>query len=269
MQQPNRTGPPAGPQASPWAPHHGPVRPFLIPRNRFSRPDGKRTTVERIRGTWPSVVVTPQAHGKMWALVRACPIEIGWLSPCTRRADGAIIVSDVFVPSQVCTASTTEITPDGEQEMLSAFIAEGKLHTINSLRCWGHSHVSMSVFASGTDEQQTRVYLDRFDDFFVRLIANKRGDLFCSLYLIEEGFAIHDPVLELYKNDWKAYAAWAEREVKTKVSEPPRRFFYFGPGRDRDGAPYGGWPWSLEPDHRVDPGAARGALEHDTSEDTR
>jgi len=156
----------------------------------------------------------------MWALIQTCNIEVGWLSTCYKLGDG-FVIDDVFVPQQRCTAATTVITREGEAELLDTLMSERKYDTINSLGCWGHSHVNFDVFASGQDEAQTQEYLEKRrgqkHNHFIRVIANKRGDFFCSLYLLDSELVLHNPLLEVAKPDAEVYVAWAQEQIDRKV----------------------------------------------------
>lgn len=193
------------------------------PADRFVRPVGAGLTIDLLNNKqWPKVTLTPEAHGKMWALIQACDIEVGWLSTCLKTATGDFVIDDVFVPGQRCTAASTTITKDGEAGLLDTLLREKKYDSINRLGCWGHSHVNMSVFASIVDETQTDAYLkkrqEQKHDYFIRVIANKRGDFFCSLYRLDAEVVLHHPPLQVEKAEAKKYAEWAKEQIERHVT---------------------------------------------------
>ena len=51
----------------------------------------------------------------------------------------------------------------------------------------GHSHVNMSTSPSGQDDKQMEVFADSNDDFFIRIITNKQGNLRLDIYDFESG----------------------------------------------------------------------------------
>ena len=208
-------------RGKPHSLHPVPKRPILLlPPDRFERPAGEGLTIGLINGMeWPRVRLTELAHAKMRALVHECETEIGWLSSCSDTPDGDIVIDDVFVPHQFCSMATTEITEYGEGEMLSSLMAAGQIDVIRRLRCWGHSHVNMTVFASGTDEEQTQCFLEKGHPFFVRLIANKRDELFCSLYLMERNMVLHNAPLDVEAAPYDDYIEWARGEIDQKVTQ--------------------------------------------------
>ncbi|MBI3572018.1 hypothetical protein HY091_00570 [Candidatus Kaiserbacteria bacterium] len=195
----------------------------LAPADRFARPAGAHLTIGPLNSKqWPKVILTPEAHGKMWALVQTCEIEVGWLSTCFKTENGDFVIDNVFVPGQRCTAASTTITKDGEAGLLDALLRAKKYESINRLGCWGHSHVNMAVFASGIDETQTTTYLkkrrEQKHDHFIRVIANKHGDFFCSLYQLDLEMVLHNPPLEAPKPKAKRYLEWAKGEIERNVT---------------------------------------------------
>lgn len=189
-----------------------PTRPV---RTKFDRPFNETFTVSGMKGL-PSVYITAVAHGKMYALVQECPIEISWLSSVTRDEDGDFVIHDVYVPLQTCSGTTTNISQEGESEMLMELVDAGRPQEINRLKCWGHSHVNMGVNPSGVDENQTQDFLDRFDDHFIRVIGNKRGELMCHVYMVKEGMILNNPPI-IVNEDGVDYTDWAKAEIDAKV----------------------------------------------------
>lgn len=199
-------------------------QPVRIPYGALRRPEGERLLIEVFNevGTWPYVHITSQAHGKIRAIVEACPIEVSWLSPVIISPEGNASVVDVLVPKQMCGVGYTEITTDGEGEMLSGLMANHEFMTIKSLACWGHSHVNFSVSPSGVDTNQTHDFVERMagrgKSHFIRLIANKHDDLFASLYLLREGLAYHNVPLRIEPPETERWREWAKNEVEQKVT---------------------------------------------------
>lgn len=195
------------------------------PRGSFERPPGRILTVEvedeNLR-PWPSVRITAEAHGKMRALIEACPVEVSWLATCTRHGDD-VTIDNIVVPRQICSLGTTDVTHDGEAELLAALMAEKQYDSIRKLNCWGHSHVRSAVFASGTDEAQTQDFIIRAKDmrksFFVRLIANKWDDLFATLYLFDQGLVFQNVPLRVDHPETDKWRVWAQREIRLKVKK--------------------------------------------------
>lgn len=130
----------------------------------------------------PKVIISSTALRKMSVYVNECSDEIGWLGTVTKDK-GYYYISDVLLFDQEVHATTTEITPEG----LSAFgeglfNQENGIEIWNSIKVWGHSHVNMGVSASGQDDKQMETFADNGHDYFIRIIANKKGDMKLDLY---------------------------------------------------------------------------------------
>lgn len=190
-------------------------------QGHFYRPDRTNITISRVSGKWPAVHIGPEAHGKMWALVQQSDIEVGWLSSCRLLEDGDFVIDDVFVPKQVCSIVSTTITPDGEAELLGDLLRANRQDIIQSLSVWGHSHVDLQVWPSHIDETQTQTFLRRHmkrgSQFFLRVIANRHGELYCGVYLFGLNLAVHNPVLHAEPFDASLWRLWAAEQLRTKV----------------------------------------------------
>lgn len=198
------------------------VRPPAKPVTEFARPKAQDFTVQFTgENDFPTVTISPIAHGKMLALVKECPIEISWMSSVTVTDAGDFIIDDVYVPLQECGPATTEISEDGDEAMMMELMEQGKLAEVNKLRCWGHSHVNMGVFASGTDDTQTQDFLNNLheagSDHFIRFIGNKRGELLCNVYLLDKGIILNNPDMNV-RVDGRDWAEWAKGQIKDKVT---------------------------------------------------
>lgn len=211
-------------------------------RTSFDRPDHARTSIGLLfERKFPEVRITAEAHGKMWALVQECDIEIGWLSTCGRDGDTNFVIDDVFVPDQICGPASTTITKNGEAGLLTKLIDAGTIESINRLNCWGHSHVNMAVFASHVDQKQTDDFLERHSaDHFLRVICNKRGELYASVYLHDDAMVVHHPKLHIEESDTAPWIDWAKAEIEEHVTRE-----VFGPdsefGDDPDFEFIEGW----------------------------
>jgi len=224
-------------------------------RSKFDRPYGEQFTVSMQSSQFPTVIISHKAHSKMWSLVQECDIEISWLSSVTVTDDGDYVIDDVYVPKQTCGHATTEISSDGEAEMIMEMMNSGQTSEINKLRCWGHSHVNMHVSSSGTDETQTQSFIDRFNDFFVRFIGNKDGELSCHVYMIDKGVVLNEPDIKVLKSDEEFeddYTDWAIDQIEEKVTEQVYTYNHARGGQfgdiGGDAYPYedyyGGYGWS-------------------------
>lgn len=179
------------------------------------------TTVKAVQGKTPYVFIQADAIAKMQAYVESCPDEIGWLGTAHKhRSD--VVIEDVYLFDQEVHSTTTEITPEGlsqfGEELLQREDVDG-MSIWNSLKVWGHSHVNMGVTPSAQDNTQMDTFGNSGHDWFIRIIANKKGELKIDLYDYENGIQYHDlPWEELYTAEESALHAQI-RELNHKINE--------------------------------------------------
>lgn len=133
----------------------------------------------------PDVMYTTEAWQTIRYIVAHCSAEVGWLGLVEYYEDSNVyLVTDIFVPPQEVTGTTTEIESDAMAALANDLLDQG-LDT-SKLYYWGHSHVNMGVSPSGQDERQLDEYLEHCP-VFIRGIYNKRGDAKVDVFNTEEG----------------------------------------------------------------------------------
>lgn len=132
----------------------------------------------------PEVIISKAALTKMQLYVDNCKTEIGWLGTAFKNEESnSIIIEDVFLFEQDVHATTTEITPEGLGKFGEHLMTlDNGIDIWNNLKVWGHSHVNMAVNPSGQDNEQMITFANNGHDWFVRIIANKSGDIRIDLY---------------------------------------------------------------------------------------
>lgn len=123
----------------------------------------------------PKVKIEYPALLKMRCYVDECDKEIGWLG-LVEKTENNYVIKDVEIMKQNVTDVSVDIKEEGLQEYAERIMARGEYDNLNKIRCWGHSHVNMPVSPSSTDEKTFREYYKECD-YFIRIIANKKGDL--------------------------------------------------------------------------------------------
>lgn len=158
----------------------------------FTQRTNPETKVEYTKERVPKVFISPEAIAKMQTYVQECDDEIGWLG--TAHQDGLnYVISDVFLFDQEVHSTTTEISPEGLATFAEALLErEDGVDVWNQMKVWGHSHVNMGVSPSGQDNKQIETFAGCGVDFFIRIIANKKGDLKVDLYLFDLGISYID-----------------------------------------------------------------------------
>ncbi len=112
-------------------------------------------------------------------LVEECTTEVGWKGAVS-RSENIFTIKKIWVPEQEVTATTTDITDEGES--WAGFECHNDFNDLDMMRYWGHSHVNMGVSPSGTDDKQMEEYMDNGCTFYIRSIHNKKGACYLDLY---------------------------------------------------------------------------------------
>ena len=162
----------------------------------------------------PYAIINKLALTKMKIYVETCNKEVGWLG-IAYKSDKVIFVEDCFLFDQEVHSTTTEITPKGLCEFGERLLMENPVDGMeiwNNIRLWGHSHVDMPAFPSKQDDDQMITFSEGGHEWFIRIIANKRGDLNIDLYDYNLGI--------LYKNiPWEEGVSEEEQEILTKIRD--------------------------------------------------
>lgn len=141
----------------------------------------------------PVILLEPVAIEKMKAYVTLCDKEIGWLGTATQSGN-TVTIHDMFLFEQEAHATTCEINEQAVakwyEDMFNTH--ENGMEIVNTMRVWGHSHVNMGIGASGQDDTQFKELSKNVDDFFIRIIANKKGDMQLDYYDAKTGLIFNN-----------------------------------------------------------------------------
>ena len=134
-------------------------------------------TIKLMRDASYNVYILPDARAKMEMYCELCEKEIGWLGFVKKYPGTGYLITDVVLLKQEVHATTTEIDPAALLDFWAATPAEQQA----DIKLWGHSHVNMSPSPSGQDDSQMDYFKDG-NDWFIRLITNKKGDMNITIY---------------------------------------------------------------------------------------
>lgn len=171
-------------------------------------------TVKLINEASYNVYILPEARAKMEMYCELCAKEIGWLGFVKKCPGAGYLITDVVLLKQEVHATTTEIDPAA----LLDFWAQTPVEQQADIKLWGHSHVNMSPSPSGQDDSQMDYFKDG-NDWFIRLITNKKGDMNITIYDFANGVEIHDDKLYTYNPKRVELREQIEAEIKEKVTE--------------------------------------------------
>lgn len=171
-------------------------------------------TIKLMRDASYNVYILPDARAKMEMYCELCEKEIGWLGFVKKFPGTGYLITDVVLLKQEVHSTTTEIDPTA----LLDFWAETPVEKQADIKLWGHSHVNMSPTPSGQDDSQMDYFKDG-NDWFIRLITNKKGDMNITVYDYANGIEIHDDVLYTYNPKRAELRESIQAEIKEKVKE--------------------------------------------------
>lgn len=161
-----------------------------------------------------NVFILPQARTKMELYCALCEKEIGWLGFVKRYPDNSFLIEDVVLLKQEVHSATTEIDP----QALLEFWGQTPVEKQPDIKIWGHSHVNMSPNPSGQDDDQMSYFKDG-NEWFIRLITNKKGDINITIYDYANGYEIHSEELYTYDPNRVELKKAIQEEIKAKVTE--------------------------------------------------
>lgn len=180
----------------------------------------------------------------MSLFVDECSQEIGWLATVKELGDNTYVIDDALLFSQQVHATTCEISADSLQEFgMKLLEEENGVDLWNSVRVWGHSHVNMAVSPSPQDNNQMEVFNSNGTPYFIRIIANKKGELKIDFFDYAKGLTFIDVQWNMFKSEEileleKQIKALSERsdellkqevdelksDIKKEMSEKVKRF---------------------------------------------
>lgn len=140
----------------------------------------------------PTIEISTIAIDKMRVFVDECADEIGWLGTATFDKEiNQYNIHDVYLFKQQVHSTTTEIKPEGLTEFATELLdREDGVEIWNNLKVWGHSHVRMGLTPSGQDNKQMDEFSTIGHNWFIRIIANKLGELCVDLFHYEMGVTL-------------------------------------------------------------------------------
>jgi hypothetical protein len=157
--------------------------------------------------------VTPECHNLITTLMGRVPIEFSMIGKLEPLQDG-LILSQLHLPLQECTGSTTDINDSELMDLQSDH---------DGLNFWFHSHVNMPAFWSGTDEDT----INKFSKggFVLAMVMNKAGEYKISYQqngnkFFPAGVRIDNIKMEIIYPDYPITQAQIDEKVKVKVWKP-------------------------------------------------
>ena len=133
----------------------------------------------------------------------------------------ALLVSHIYLVEQVVTAAETTLNDKAVANLMIQLATEG-IDT-SRLKCWIHSHATMKVFWSGTDDECCAKLAN--GSYSVSIVTNLHGDILtridvynpCHMTADKIPTQIHYPISDEFL---ELYSAEFESKVKRKRQRP-------------------------------------------------
>lgn len=191
---------------------------------KYSPKAAYTTTVKVIsQQLTPYIGISTKALAQMKHYVEGCVDEIGWFFTVQQDTQNkrVLYIKECLLFPQEVHATTTEINGEKLTQFATDLLSqEGGMDIWNELRGWGHSHVNMGVTPSGQDDTQMEFFARAGQPFFVRCIANKKGDIKFDLYDYESGVSFIDvPWIELPMDAEQSEIMKQIRELQARLDK--------------------------------------------------
>lgn len=145
------------------------------------------------------IYISEIAWMKLTTLLREFSKEVAWHATAYRIPGDKdeYFIKDVLVYPQTVTSATVDM----DEELYAKWLMDGVMaedERFDHIFCQMHSHVNMSVFASGTDEQHQQEILSqlRDTDFYIFMIWNKRLESYMRIYDMEKNILFEKEDIE-------------------------------------------------------------------------
>jgi hypothetical protein len=170
----------------------------------------------RIEG--PTVEISLSVYARLRAYVDGCPNEISGFGLVRVTGDN-LVVTNVGIARQYCSATQTEISEDGLAGFLDELLDRGE--DPGDLLLWWHSHAEMEVFWSPTDLHTLATTFPQAG-WVLGLVLNRRGAITACLHMARPvPLRLYELPVRLQFAADAALQAEVGEEIRQKVSGFP------------------------------------------------
>jgi hypothetical protein len=170
-----------------------------------------------LKGNSPIVFIATHLLEYIQEIVKHCKDEVSWVMEATDLGDDYYEIDAVYIPTQRVNGATTEF----DSKDIIKLMKDEPNFKPEKWRGWGHSHVNFGVTPSGQDKKMMLEFASTCE-FFIGMIHNKRGEMFCWLTDNKRGIFFKDIevcVISEYSDEVKKLLK--ERVTELKVETPP------------------------------------------------
>ena len=134
--------------------------------------------------------------------------------------DEGFLVTDIFLPKQSCSPGGTELDQESVATLIMELDQAGA--DAGSLRFWWHSHGSLDVFWSGTDESCINNLAN--GDYVLSLVTNKRNQLLARLDIFKPVRLTVDHLPVSVRSVGESLRDQCRTEIRQRVENVPVPF---------------------------------------------
>lgn len=168
----------------------------------------------------PGIYIMPEAMAKLETYIQLTTNEISGLGLVEPWA-GDLLIRDVFILEQECSASETEL----DEKALTDFLVECVKQDLDptTVRLWWHSHANMGTFWSSQDT--STIAKLRNDGWLLSIVGNRARDYRCRLDLWSPlAMTLDQLPLQIAHVDHPELKEQLQAEIEQKVR--PLRYTY-------------------------------------------
>lgn len=186
------------------------------------------------------IVIKHEAHKKLSAYIKNVGNEVGGLGQVTRDGN-TITVENVYLIHQKVTGVSTDLSPEGLATFYSERIKEDGNGAMGKLKLWWHSHYTMGVFWSGTDDATIESFDQEtdIDNWMLSIVGNQKGEIKARIDVYKPFRFTKDNLdVEFEQEELTEFDEEIKREISEKVDQstprPTQTIIYTGKDkRDR------------------------------------
>jgi len=174
-----------------------------------------KLSAEQIR-----LYLLPEVEERIRHYTRLAAGEVSGLGT-VEEFDGGFLVTDLYLPKQVCTPAGTELNQEAVATLLMELDGAGK--DSGELKFWWHSHGSLDVFWSGTDRQCIENLAN--GDYVLSLVTNKKGAMLARLDIFRPARVTLDDIAVSVRSRDTGLLEACRKELQERVEESPIPFW--------------------------------------------
>lgn len=174
-----------------------------------------KLSAEQIVERYPEVFITPEAYFTMQQYAKQCASEISWFSRVINPSANKYIIVDAILLEQTVSQTSAEFSEEELSTFMTKTITEKGIEFFNEVKCWGHSHVNMSVYPSAQDLKQILSFSEQ--SYYIMLIINKQGDAHIEFYDFDNNTVYKNIRIQFYLQNSDSIEAEVRDNIKRCV----------------------------------------------------